>query len=210
MVPPGASSGVPRRRAISPRTSSTSIRCCSIAYLLFYLELGRRRIWITGVPTHSNPEWVTQQAETVTGDLTDADITARFTVCDRDTPYVASFDEAFGAEDTQILKTPYRTPNANAFAGRFVRTVRSECLDHLLVMNERHLERILRSYTRRHNGHRPHQGLSREIRAPERTGSPLAIEDTSDSRYRQVRRRPGRTRRHDGQGGLIHEYERAA
>jgi putative transposase len=106
---------------------------------------------------------------------------------------------------TKILKTPYRTPNANAFAERFVRTVRSECLDHLLVVNERHLERILRSYARHYNGHRPHQGLSQEIPAPEGTGRPLAIEDRSDSQYRHVGRRRVRIRRHDRLGGLIHE-----
>jgi transposase InsO family protein len=64
-------------------------------------------------------------------------------VRDRDTKYVASFDEVFKAEGTEILKTPFRTPNANAFAERFVRTVRSECFDHLLIVNEAHLERVL-------------------------------------------------------------------
>jgi hypothetical protein len=88
-------------------------------------------------------------------------------VRDRDTKYVASFDEVFNSEGARILQTPYRTPNANAFAERFVRTVRSECLDHPLIVNERHLERVLRSYASHYNGHRPHQGLSQEIPASE-------------------------------------------
>jgi putative transposase len=118
--------------------------------VVLFIEPGRRRIWITGVTAHPHSAWVTQQARNVTGDLADADITARFLVRDRDTKYVASFDDVLGAEGTQILKTPIRTPNANALAERFVRTVRSECLDHLLVVNERHLERILRTYARHH------------------------------------------------------------
>jgi hypothetical protein len=65
--------------------------------------------------------------------LADADFTANFLVRDRDTTYVASFDKVFGSEGTEIPKTPYRTPNAKAFAERYVRTVRSEYLDHLLI-----------------------------------------------------------------------------
>jgi transposase InsO family protein len=133
-------------------------------YVLFFIELGRRRIWITGVTDHPTAAWVTQQARNVTSDFADEEIPARFLVRDRDTKYVASFDEVFKAEGTEILRTPFRTPNANAFAERFVRTVRSECLDHLLVVNEAHLERILRNYACHYNRHRPHQGIARRFR----------------------------------------------
>jgi transposase InsO family protein len=71
----------------------------------------------------------------VTGDIDDEGITAKFLVRDRDTKYVASFDEVFRNEGAQILKTAFRTPNANAYAERFMRTIRSECLDHLLIVN---------------------------------------------------------------------------
>ena len=178
-------------------------------YVLFFVELARRRVWITGVTAHPHAAWVTQQARNVTGDLADADLTANFLVRDRDTKYVASFDEVFGSEGTEILKTPYRTPNANAFAERFVRTVRSECLDHLLILNEVHLERVLRSCARHYNHHRPHQGLSQEIPAPERP-APLTVGSTCGPQLRYLRCRPARIRRHDRLGGLIHEYERAA
>ena len=177
-------------------------------YVLFFIELGRRRVWITGVTDHPNSLWVTQQARNVTGDLADKEITTRFLVRDRDTKYVASFDAVFKAEGTEILQTPFRTPNANAFAERFVRTVRSECLDHLLVVNEGHLERILRNYARHYNQHRPHQGIAQEVPAPERL-VPLQVVRTSDSRHLHHRRHPGRIRRHDRLGGLIHEYELA-
>jgi putative transposase len=178
-------------------------------YVLFFIELGRRRVWITGVTAHPNAAGVTQQARNVTGDLADADIAAKLLVRDRDTKYVASFDEVFKAEGTEIVKTPFRTPNANAFAERFVRTIRSECLDHLLVVNEAHLERLLRGYACHYNGHRPHQGLSQEIPAPART-DPLAVVRASDARDRHLRGLSCRIRRHDRMGGLIHEYELVA
>src|ERR1039458_4610820 len=178
--------------------------------VLFFIELGRRRIWIAGVTPHPHAAWVTQQARNVTSDLAVGDISARVLVRDRDTKYVASFDEVFRAKGTKILRTPVRTPNANAVAERFVRTVRSECLDHLLVVNERYLERILRSYACHYNCYRPHQGLSHEIPEPERAGRPLAIEDASNSSYRHARDHRVRIRRNDRLGWLVHEYERAA
>jgi putative transposase len=79
------------------------------------------------VTPHPHAPWVTQQARNVTSDLAVGDISARSLVRDRDTKYVASFDEVFRAEGTKILRTPFRTPDANALAERFVRTVRSEC-----------------------------------------------------------------------------------
>ena len=77
-------------------------------YVLFFIELGRRRIWITGVTAHPNGGWVTQQARNVTSDLADEAITTKFLVGDRDTKYVASFDNAFRAEGAEILQTPHR------------------------------------------------------------------------------------------------------
>ena len=101
--------------------------------------------------------------------------------------------------------TPFRTPNANAYAERFVRTVRSECLDHLLVVNVRHLERIFRVYAQHDNEHRPHQGLSQQIPARSLPSSVMATMPAvpSTSHMQHVHRR-------DRLGGLIHEYELAA
>jgi len=171
-------------------------------YVLFFIEVGRRRIWITGVTAHPNGNWVTQQARNVAGDIADTGIDVKFLIRDRDTKYVARFDEVFRSEATQILKTPFRTPNANAYAERFVRTIRFECLDHLLIVNARHLEHILRAYAQHYNGFRPHQGLSQQIPAPA-LPSPLMSATPGQSQPRHIRRC-------DRLGGLIHEYERAA
>jgi len=171
-------------------------------YVLFFIEVGRRRIWITGVTAHPYANWVTQQARNVAGDIADAGIDVEFLVRDRDTKYVANFDAVFRSEGAQILQTPFRTPNANAYAERFVRTVRTECLDHLLVVNVRHLEHILRVYAQHYNEHRPHQGLFQQIPAPS-LPSPALVATRSRPQDRRVYRR-------DRLGGLIHEYELAA
>src|ERR1019366_8717518 len=119
----------------------------------------RRQVWISGVTAHPDAGWVTQQARNVTYDIEDEGVAVKFLLLDRDTKYVRSFDEVFASTGARVLLTPFRTPNTNAHAERFVRTVRSECLDHLLIVNARHLERVLRSYTRHYNCYRPHQGL---------------------------------------------------
>lgn len=178
-------------------------------HVLFFIELGRRRVWITGVTGHPNGPWVTQQARNVAMDLADDGVVTRFLVRDRDTKYVVGFDEVFRSEGGEIIKTPFRTPNANAYAERFVRTVRAECLDHLLVLNARHLERLLRHYLVHYNNHRPHQGILQQIPAAESghqvaTMPPTTPTDVPNGHF------PARIVRHDRLGGLIHEYQRAA
>lgn len=94
----------------------------------------------------------------LTGDFVDVEM--RLVVRDRDTKHIAGFDEVVRAEGARIRTTPFRTLSANAYAERVVRTVRSECLDGLLVANARHLERVLRSYAEHYNAFRPHQDWS--------------------------------------------------
>jgi putative transposase len=101
------------------------------------------------------------------------------------------------SERLRVIETPIRAPRANAFAERWVRTVRTECLDWMLVLGRRHLERVLRIYTAHYNEARPHRGLDMNTPEPQPDSLP----------------RPalgGRVRRHDLLGGLIHEYELAA
>jgi transposase InsO family protein len=178
-------------------------------YVLFFIELGRRRVWITGVTAHPHASWVTQQGRNVTSDLDDEGVEVKFLLRDRDTKYVAGFDTVFTAQGARLLRTPFRTPSANAYAERFVRTVRSECLDHIVIMNERHLEAVLRSYVRHYNLHRPHQGISQKI--PARDDRPqVSVMSAATADHRNHRCFSGRVRRHDRLGGLIHEYERVA
>ena len=101
----------------------------------------------------------------------------------------------FRSGGIRIVKTPVRAPQANAIAERFVRTVRAECLDWLLILNRRHLERVLRVYVDHYNTHRPHRAL--ELQPPQPRQPPPT------ARFGEIRRR-------DRLGGLIHEYYRDA
>ncbi len=149
---------------------------------------------------------MTQQARNVTSDLEDDSIVTKFLLHDRDTKYTDSFDEVFRSQGTTIVKTPFRTPNANALAERFVRTIRSECLDHVVILNQRHLERVLRSYVGHYNEHRPHQGIAQQVPAAE----PSSPNEELPAGERQHPQPIGRFVRRDRLGGLIHEYERVA
>jgi putative transposase len=141
--------------------------------------------------------WVTQQARNLVISIGDRVAARRFLIRDRDAKYTGSFDEVFRSEGLRVIRTPIRSPRANAFAERFVGTVRRECLDHLLVVSRGHLQNILRIYIGHYNRHRPHRSL--ELRPPERTEPP----GCADARSVQVRRK-------DLLGGVLHEYEIAA
>ena len=107
-------------------------------YALFFIAHDTRRVWLAGCTANPSGAWVTQQARNL-----GLDFSARFLIRDRDSKYSGPFDEVFRSEGIRIVKTPVRAPQANAIAERFVRTVRSECLDWLLILNHRHLERVL-------------------------------------------------------------------
>ena len=113
-------------------------------YVLFFIEHASRRVWLAGCTTNPDGAWVTQQARNL--GLTGLLERTRFLIRDRDSKYTGPFDEVFRSEGIRIVKTPVRAPKANAIAERFVRTVRAECLDWLLILNRRHLERVLRVY----------------------------------------------------------------
>jgi len=123
----------------------------------------------------------------------------RFLIRDRDSKFTRAFDDVFAADGTQVITTPVQAPNANAFAERWVRTVRQECLDWVLIWSRRHLERVLDEDVRHYNHERPHRSLARR--------PPRGI---------AVRAAPGavtaaaRVRRRDRLGGLVHEYYQVA
>ncbi|MDQ6841433.1 MAG: transposase [Actinomycetota bacterium] len=121
-----------------------------------------------------------------------------FLIHDRDAKFSAAFDEVFRTEGVEIIRTPFRAPNANAHAERFVRTLREECLDWLLVIGRRHLERVLREYVDHYNRERPHRALGLRPPQPAPQVSPL------------LPRHQTAVRRRDRLGGLIHEYAWAA
>ena len=126
-------------------------------YVLFFIELSTRRVHLAGITAHPNSAWVTQQARNLM--MEDHLVGTRFLILYRDAKYSGPFDEVFRSESVRVIRTPIRSPKANAVAERFVRTARRECLDHILVRGERHLERILGEDVRHYNKERPHRGV---------------------------------------------------
>src|SRR3954454_14586498 len=167
-------------------------------YVLFFIELGSRRVHLAGCTANPSCAWVTQQARQLAWTLPNQRPSLRYLIRDRDSKFTRDFDAVFASEGIQIIKTPVRAPKANALAERFVRTARTECLDWLLIVNRRHLERVLRVFVDHYNSHRPHRSLT--LRPPEGSAHTL----------RTVRPSTAAIERRDRLGGLIHEYTRAA
>jgi putative transposase len=142
---------------------------------------------------------VIQKARQLTWTLAERPERVRSLIRDRDRKFTESFDELFRTEGIEIVRTPFRAPQANGLAERFVRTVRSECLDWLLVLNSQHLERILGTFISHYNGHRPHRAL--QLNPPEPMRLPVATAAAWDATHVQ---------RRDRLGGVAHEYGRAA
>jgi putative transposase len=163
-------------------------------YVFFFIELGTRRIHLGGVTARPNQLWVTQRARELTADLREGR-RWRFLLRDRDAKYVAGFDEVFRAEGIEAIRTPIRAPRANAFAERWVRTARRECLDHLLILGRQHLERVLEEFVEHYNRERPHRGLHLATPAGQVPGVPNGAGGIA------CRRRLG---------GLLREYHRVA
>jgi putative transposase len=162
-------------------------------YVLFFVELGSRRVHLAGVTANPDRAWVSQQARNLA--VENRLERVRFLLHDRDAKFSGPFDEIIRSERARVIKTPVRAPKANAVAERGVRSVRSECLDHSLIVGRRHLEQVLRAYVAHFNAERPHRSLELVPPAgsPRSRGSPSA----------EIRRR-------DVLGGLIHEYYAAA
>lgn len=167
-------------------------------YVLFFIELGHRRVHLAGITAHPTGAWTAQAARNLLMDLDQHAQRFRFLLRDRDAKFSSAFDAVFAAAGVQVRKIPPRAPQANAHTERWVRTARTECLDWILVRSARQLHSILTAYLEHYNMARPHCGNHLDVPVP--SAEPAT----------EWRSRPGRIERVDVLGGLIHEYRRAA
>jgi len=191
------------------RSQASSILACDFftvdtvllrrLYVLFFIELDTRRVWVTGDTTNPVGTWVVQQARNLTMVLSGRVCPVKFLLQDRDSKFASSFDEVFRSQGIGVIRTPVRAPRANAFAERFVGAIRRECLDRMPIFHRRQLEAVLAEYIDHHNRHRPHRSLDQT--APLSTTSEPPPSSSPDATQ---------LRRSDRLGGIIHEYELAA
>jgi putative transposase len=166
-------------------------------YVLFFIELGNRRVHWAGCTVHPDGAWVTQQARQVAWTLVESEKPVRFLIRDRDGKFTSSFDAVFEAQDLRVVRTPIQTPEVNGIAERFVRTVRSDCLDWLLILNAQHLEHTVKVFV----------DSLQQLSTPECGSGPAERSAARQDRNDQSIDR-GKTSRPSWR--TFHEYERAA
>src|SRR6266699_5263539 len=193
--PGGNSSG--RRPRVCWRGTSCTVDTVFLRrlYVLFVIEVATRRVHVLGVTAQPAGVWVTPQARNLLLAFGDRAGQFRFLIRDRDTKFTAAFDTVFAAEGIQVLRTPVQAPRANAFAKRWVGTVRREALDRMLLVSRWQLRAVLAEYVAHYNGHRPHRALGQ---APPLGSSPPSRPSAD-----------GRVVRHDRLGGLILSMRRS-
>jgi putative transposase len=168
-------------------------------YVAFVIEHRTRRVHLLGVTRYPTGSWLTQLARDLTADLEEAGQRFRHLIWDRDAKFTSAFDTVFTAAGIDVLLTAPQAPRMNAIAERFVRTVRAECTDRMLITGERHLHATLSEYVTHYNTGRSHQGHDMSLRAPDDSPNIVPFPAPAD----RIRRKPVL-------GGLISEYQAAA
>ena len=179
---------------------ATDFACVDTAFLrrfhvLFVIEIHTRRVHLAGISTNPTGPWTTQTARNFLMRLRD-DHGFRYLIRDGARQFTRSFDAVFAGSGITAIRIPPRAPQANAYAERWVRTLRHELLDRKIIWNEKHLRNLVVAYLEHYNQHRPHRGIDQ--RAPNDTADVVPI-------------RPGQPiQRHSTCAGLINEYHTAA
>jgi putative transposase len=168
-------------------------------YVFFVVEVGTRHVHVLGVAAYPDGAWTVQQARNLLMDLGERAAQFRFLVRDRAGQFTEAFDAVLSAAGIEVVKIPPRSPRANCYSERWVRTVRSEVTDRMLIGGLRQLRVVMDEYVEHFNQHRPHR--ARNLRPPDHDPrTPASVTDLAATRIR----------RRKVLGGLIHEYRRAA
>ena len=168
-------------------------------YVFFVIEVGTRHVHVLGVTANPDGAWTTQQARNLLMDLGEHATRFRFLIRDRAGQFTEAFDAVLAGAGIEVVKIPPRSPRANAFAERWVRTARAEVTDRMLIAGPRHLRAALDEYVAHYNRHRPHR--ARNLRPPDHDDSTTGpVTDLTTARIQRRR----------VLGGLINEYHRAA
>jgi putative transposase len=168
-------------------------------YVAFIIEIKTRRVHLLGVTQHPTADWVAQVARGLASDLEEAGHQFRHLIRDRDAKFGTAFDAVFASIGIQIALTAPQAPQMNAFAERWIGSVRRECTDRILITGQRHLRRALDIYVAYHNNGRSHQGNRMLLHAPDDKPNTIPLPARIDTIRRQQRL-----------GGLINEYRSAA
>jgi putative transposase len=163
-------------------------------YVLLYMELATRRVIWFAVTERPDASWVSQQARNISWELKELGVQARFLIHDHDHKYDGGSDCVFKADGGAVMRTPIAAPRANSHIERQIGSTRRECLDWLLILNRRHLERVLTVWFEHYNKARPHRGL--KLRTPIARSDPVVTS--------------GPVRCDERLGGLLRQYSRAA
>lgn len=163
-------------------------------YVLVFIEIGSRRVHFAGCTTNPSKAWVTQQARQMMWKLEEREPPVRFLIRDNDGKYSGALDPIFRSRGIKVITTPKRVPNANACLERWIRPARGECLDKILIINPRHLQRVMCEYVEFYNTARPHQGIEQRI----------PVQKPGDSQAN------GPVSCRNVLGGIIHDYYREA
>jgi transposase InsO family protein len=131
-------------------------------YAFAFIELATRKVMLAATTRFPSQAWATQQLR----NATPLGVAPRFMIRDRDDKFGAAFDALARATGIRVVRTAVRAPDMNAICERFLGSLRRECLDHILMLDDRHFQRVVAEYVRYHNGARPHQGLRQQTPVP--------------------------------------------
>ncbi|HEY8921882.1 MAG TPA: integrase core domain-containing protein [Candidatus Limnocylindria bacterium] len=142
-------------------------------YVLIYVHLASRRVLLASCTSEPNAAWVTQQARNLSWKLEDEGIKLSVLIHDRDKKFALQADRVLQSQGARVILTPLMAPKANAYAERWIGNCRRECLDWMLVVNQRHLETVIDEYCLHYNDERPHR--SRDLRPPTSRGDGMRV-----------------------------------